>query len=230
MGTFSWLRADRNTLTANVYEGSKYKFLIPKAFGGGSIVDTYKGYGKMTHEGIEYDMYEILAAWNRPDKIRLAKGVGSKMPQISEHTTHNRGIGVDISAYDVHALLLRYPLKLVSPRYKGTYEDCNSPSLGDPDQGWCKHMRESKDSFFESLKDYEDITLEFERWDGTKELVTIEAYTSEGISYDILETMKLKKQLQWPCLFIRFPNGDGQTMAKAMIDMLHDYGQLKRAH
>lgn len=228
MGTFSWLRADRTTRTANVYEGSKFKFLIPKEFGGGFFLDTYEGYGKLTHDGVEYDMYEILAAWNKPERIKIAEGVNPKLPHVSENTSHNRGIGVDISAYDVHALLLRYPIKLVSPRYNGSYEDCTSLSLGDPNQGSSRFMRESKDSFFESLEDYTNVKLEFELWDGTKELLTIEAYTNEGISYEILETMKLKKQLQWPCLFMRFPNGEGKTMAKAMIDLLHDSGQLNR--
>ena len=31
---------------------------------------------------------------------------------------------------------LKYPLKLVSVSYKGTYEDCDGVSYGDPNQGF----------------------------------------------------------------------------------------------
>ena len=45
MGSFSWLKADKLTTTANVAYDTSFKFLIPKEFGGGVIKDIYQDYG-----------------------------------------------------------------------------------------------------------------------------------------------------------------------------------------
>jgi hypothetical protein len=63
------------------------------------------------------------------------------MKEIDEHTDHNRGLGIDIGCYDEDILKLKYPLKLVSASFKGTYEDLDKPSFGDPDQGFFKRKR-----------------------------------------------------------------------------------------
>ena len=41
MGSFSWNKADSLTGVLNVSYWSKFKFLIPKEFGGGFIKDNY---------------------------------------------------------------------------------------------------------------------------------------------------------------------------------------------
>ena len=68
MGSFSWLRANVDTEKANIACGDKFACLIPKEFGGGYIEDTYQDYGNLgTKEDgrPKYDLYELLAFWNK---------------------------------------------------------------------------------------------------------------------------------------------------------------------
>jgi|TARA_R110000782_G_scaffold218635_1_gene306028 hypothetical protein len=143
MGCFSWNKADNLTQIENVAYGTKFKFLIPKEFGGGFIKDTYQDYGLL---GIKengepkYDMYEILAFWNNADNLKY-NGDKPLMKEIDEHTVDNRGEGICIGTTDKEILKLKYPLKLVSDSYNGTYEDLKTCSLGDPDQGFFSRKR-----------------------------------------------------------------------------------------
>jgi hypothetical protein len=142
MGSFSWNKADKLTSTENVAYDRPFKFLIPKEFGGGFIKDYYQDYGYLgTNENGEpkYDMHEILAFWNKAD-VKY-NGEFPLMKEIDEHTDSNRGKGIDIGCYDEDILKLKYPLKLVSVSFKGTYEDLETCSLGDPDQGFFERRR-----------------------------------------------------------------------------------------
>ena len=85
--------------------------------------------------------YELLAFWNKADGLRF-DGDYPKMKEIDEHTMHNRKIGIDIGCYDEQMLSLKYPLKLVSVSYSGTYEELETCSLNDPEQGFCPVKRE----------------------------------------------------------------------------------------
>ena len=143
MGSFSWNKADKLTAIENVAYGSSFKFLIPKEFGGGFIKDKYQDYGKLgIRENGEpkHDMYELLAFWNKADDL-LYDGEYPLMKEIDEYTRKNRGKGIDIGCYNEEILKLKYPLKLVSPSFKGTYEDLETCSLGDPDQGFYSRKR-----------------------------------------------------------------------------------------
>jgi hypothetical protein len=145
MGSFSWNKADKLTNIENVAYDTPFKFLIPKEFGGGFIKDKYQDYGYLgTKENGEpkYDMYELLAFWNKAEGLKC-NGEHPLMKEIDEHTDDNRGLGIDIGCYDKDILKLKYPLKLVSASFKGTYEDLDTPSLGDPDQGFCSRKRDS---------------------------------------------------------------------------------------
>lgn len=71
MGSFSWLKADNLKKTANIVSGASFRFLIPAAFGGGSIKEHYQDYGqpgdkenRFGYHTYWYDMYELLAFWN----------------------------------------------------------------------------------------------------------------------------------------------------------------------
>lgn len=155
MGSFSWMKADTLTNTANILEGAAFKFLIPKEYGGGFIKDHYQDYGYLGHdnEQHEYDMYELLAFWNQNAIYKSGRvkdylqfnGDFPKMKKIDQYTDDNRTIGINIGCYDCDINLLRYPLKLVSCTYKGTYEDCIGRSYGDPEQGWVAIKRNSWD-------------------------------------------------------------------------------------
>lgn len=159
MGSFSWLRANVDTEKANIAEGDKFACLIPKEFGGGYIEDTYQDYGNLgTKEdgSPKYDMYELLAFWNkdRPYFHLSYTGAGKtvkdnlyyngdfpNLKEIDEFTDANRSIGIDIGCYDREIDRLKYPLKLVSVSYakNHTYEDCPYKSFGDTEQGFCSY-------------------------------------------------------------------------------------------
>ena len=143
MGSFSWNKADNLTQIENVAYDTKFKFLIPKEFGGGFIKDTYQDYGCLgTKDNGEpkYDMYELQAFWNGADDLRF-NGEKPLMKEIDEHTRHNRSKGINIGCYDEEILKLKYPLKLVSASFNGTYEELDTCSLGDPDQGFFSRKR-----------------------------------------------------------------------------------------
>lgn len=170
MGSFSWLKADNLTQIVNVYYNSSFKCLIPKEFGGGFIKDHYQDYGYLgTKEdgSPKYDMYELLAFWNAHMKMptytnrnndshnvtydgSLVRdhlkwdGEFPLLKEIDQYTNKNREIGIDIGCYDCEIDLLDFPLKLVSASYKGTYEECDGKSYGDPDQGFCPVKRNQK--------------------------------------------------------------------------------------
>lgn len=182
MGSFSWLKADELTKTANVVYGKPFKFLIPQKFGGGFIEDHYQDYGylgKKEDGSPKYDMYELLAFWNADmqDRYYANRHNGGEpnarlksgsildrlkwdgdfplMKEIDENTRHNRGVGIDIGCYDNEINLLEYPLKLVSASYKGTYEECDGRSYSDPNQGFYPLSREEARKIMERRLEYE---------------------------------------------------------------------------
>ena len=153
MGSFSWLRADKTTKRKNITWGDSYKILIPEEFGGGFIKDTYYDYGKVFYgTDKEADLYGILAYWNKCEgMIYNGEEYPSTMKDILERGNtclqDNRCNGIDIGCYDEDIDKLKYPLKLVSASYKGTYEECEMRSYGDPEQGVCKTYWRQKGDF-----------------------------------------------------------------------------------
>lgn len=144
MGSFSWTRADKATRRSNLTCGDKYKILIPKEFGGGFIEDTYYDYGYVFYgTDHEADLYGILAYWNKCDGMIFdGEDYPSTMKDILERgqtcLQENRCRGIRIGCHDEDVDSLKYPLKLVSLSYKGTYEECNMKSYYDPEQGFFK--------------------------------------------------------------------------------------------
>lgn len=153
MGSFSWLKADDLTNIENIAYGASFKFLIPKEFGGGFIKDKYQDYGYLGRKDDgtpKYDMYELLAFWNSDmpyglgtvkDRLYYGDDIEEMtelpmMKEIDEHTDKNRKMGISIGCYDDEIDKLKYPLKLVSPSFKGCYEDLSKPSYNDPNQGF----------------------------------------------------------------------------------------------
>jgi hypothetical protein len=137
MGSFSWNKADKLTQIENIAYGSPFKFLIPKEFGGGFIKDKYQGYGRLgTKENGEpkFDMYELQAFWNHAEGLKF-DGEIPLMKEIDKHTIYNRSEGIEIGCYEEDIRKLKFPLKLVSSSFKGTYEDLETYSTNDPKQG-----------------------------------------------------------------------------------------------
>lgn len=170
MGSFSWRKADNLTKVANIVEDKPFKFLIPKEYGGGFIKDYYQNYGILgtKEDGTEkYDMYELLAFWNKnmvtDEEIRVFNYTTKKddcfpagtrigdllkydgefqaMKEKDKYTDHNRSVGLAIGCYDKEIDKLKYPLKLVSASYKGSYEECKGRSYGDNNQGLTPEYR-----------------------------------------------------------------------------------------
>ena len=142
MGSFSWNKADDLTNIENIVCKRTFKFLIPAEFGGGFIQEKYQDYGYLGRKddnSAKYDMFELLAQWNAPDSV-IGCTAGT-LKEIDENTDYNRGIGIDIGCYDHQIDKLKYPLKLVSPSYELSYEECDKPSYGDPDQGFFPRKR-----------------------------------------------------------------------------------------
>ena len=144
MGSFSWMRADKTTKRSNLTFGDVYKILIPKEFGGGFIKDIYYDYGRVFYgTDHEADLYGILAYWNKCEGMVFD---GEEYPSTMEDILKrgktrlqgNRCNGIAIGCYNEDIDKLKYPLKLVSASYKGTYEECERRSYGDLDQGFYK--------------------------------------------------------------------------------------------
>lgn len=152
MGSFSWLRADRSTKRKNIARGDSYKILIPKEFGGGYVKDVYHDYGMVFLGGgkEEADLFGILAYWNKCEGMTYDSDTyPSTMADILEcgrtYLQSNRCAGVEIGTHKEDVDKLKYPLKLVSASYKGTYEECDGVSYTDPDQGFYKTYWRPKD-------------------------------------------------------------------------------------
>lgn len=152
MGSFSWLKADNLTNVSNVVQEKPFKFLIPQEYGGGFIEDYYQDYGYLAKKenGMpKYDMYELLAFWNCDmpykdgtvkDYLKYTKSF-PQLKEIDKNTDYNRIIGIEIGCYNTQIDKLKFPLKLVSASYKGSYEDCAGKSYGDPSQGFYPRFR-----------------------------------------------------------------------------------------
>lgn len=153
MGSFSWLKADALGDICNIASDMPFKFLIPEKFGGGFIFDeSYQDYGYLgrKEDGRPmYDMYELLAFWNCDPETLKWDGDFTYMKQIDKYTDENRSRGINIGCYDWEIAKLKYPLKLVSPEYNRTYEQCLARSFSDPDQGFSPVYRMSKDKYMD---------------------------------------------------------------------------------
>ena len=85
------------------------------------------------------DLYGILAYWNNCEGI--IEDLTDMVDILRDGDTNDRSIrcaGINIGCYDDQIDKLKFPLKLVSSSYKGTYEECTGRSYGDPDQGFGK--------------------------------------------------------------------------------------------
>lgn len=146
MGSFSFIRADKTTKRKNLTCGDPYKILIPKEFGGGFIKDKYFDYGYVFYfddNKEDADLYGILAYWNKCEGMIYE---GEEYPATMEDILkrgntclqENRTKGIHIACHVEQIDKLKYPLKLVSASYEGTYEECEMRSYWDPEQGFHK--------------------------------------------------------------------------------------------
>lgn len=223
MGSFSWLRANVDTEKANIACGDKFACLIPKEFGGGYIEDIYQDYGNLgTKEdgSPKYDLYELLAFWNKDAKYG-GKTIGdylkydgefSNLKEADGFTNKNRDKGIDIGCYDCNIDMLKYPLKLVSVSYakNHTYEDCPYKSFRDTEQGFCSynwiklteyrtafaivaHIPQGYADLIRGRIDYLEKQNNFKKW---TEIGALETFLDECvIENPYIEKLKIIKEL-----------------------------------
>lgn len=147
MGSFSWLLADTRTKRSNIMPGEWYRILIPKEFGGGYIEDCYGDFGRVFADTPEEaDLYGILAYWNGCEDMdydgdEYPKTMKDILERGKTSLDNNREKGIEIGCYDEDIDKLKYPLKLVSTQYTGSYETCHGRSYGDPAQGFVPTWR-----------------------------------------------------------------------------------------
>lgn len=154
MGMFSFMRADDCTNQKNFVMDDAIVALIPKEFGGsGRICGHYDGYGRIVEDnGAEHDVYEILAVMNKnyiTNDIIDNRCWPNELLDVQEESPYttkdcDRLVGINIGCHDMQQHLLKYPLKLVSAEYKGTYEDLDDYqcfSRQDPTQGFKRLFR-----------------------------------------------------------------------------------------
>lgn len=218
MGSFSWLKADKLTQIANIVEGETFKFLIPAEFGGGFIQEKYRGYGYLGQKENgrpKHDIYELLAIWNFTGTSRHLRVIRTtvddvvlidfdtldNLKEIDELTDKIRNIGIGIGCGDEDIDQLRYPLKLVSPSFKGTYEECEGRSYNDPNQGGWKLMRRKP-----STSPEPNITSDAEPTNDWPDIVT-ETYTVDSFTKNLINQYnELKDKESRTPLDIRFLN------------------------
>lgn len=166
MGSFSWLRADTKTNRINIALSDSFACLVPKPFSSGVILDKYQDYGHLGHKSDgspRYDMYELLAFWNKDipyedktvgDYLKYDDTADVNLKEIDQYTDHNRDIGIDIGCSNFDIEKLKYPLKLVSVSYarNHTYEMCQNRSFNDYTQGsypltWLMFVNEYKPKY-----------------------------------------------------------------------------------
>lgn len=124
-----------------------------------------------TNDQCHCDLYGILAWWNNArinnpngscELMYFGDTKPSNMYEILKYgltwVQDNRCAGINIGCYDDQIDKLKYPLKLVSASYKGTYEDCSGISYGDPNQGF--------DYYEWSDPDYEKYLRKLEQKEG----------------------------------------------------------------
>ena len=152
MGCFSFTRADTfshaRSQHLNILDGDDIRLLVPDDFGGGSLEGTYLGYGRVEFRSAENtaDLYEVLAFWNSEMPYQEKKvldflqwdGEFPNVKFIDENTDMNRILGIKIGCYRNQVKQLQFPLKLVLPTCKLSYEEIPDRSYGDPLQGFAK--------------------------------------------------------------------------------------------
>lgn len=147
MGSFSWYKVDS---AENIVINTPFQLLIPKEFadivGFNYIEDTgYSDFGILdgtVYGKSLYDIYELLALWNAPEKCQF-DGDYSPVKPADHHTQHNRLIGIRIASYDQDMAKLKYPLRLVEVYNNQRYEFYNDfMSISDAQQGFQSNYAE----------------------------------------------------------------------------------------
>lgn len=147
MGNFSYLYSDYNEYPnskAGIEENDDVVLLIPKEFGGGSVIGKYDGYGNIISGKEKYSISIINAIWNCERIRRILEtdfgitgklGIELNSDENSELLENLRYFGSLIN--DEIEVRLEYPVKIVRKTENvKNYEDYEFACIWDCDQGW----------------------------------------------------------------------------------------------
>ena len=150
----------------DIYWDYGYVFAYPQGLAGVDVEKSAKKCYYMDGNGRKHyanefsdsaDLYGILAYWNNCTTI--IPGITDMVGILKDGDTGRQSIrcaAIDIGCYDDQIDALKFPLKLVSASYKGTYEDCAGRSYGDPDQGFGKRYWTSESCWGHNYDKYYD--------------------------------------------------------------------------
>ena len=97
---------------------------------------------ELIFNGMILDMYGMIAYMNANMPFNTGK-IGDFYVKTDDgfkdtNLDKNRSLGITLACYEEDHRKIKYPLKLVSVNFKGTYEDCDGYSISDPNQGFFK--------------------------------------------------------------------------------------------
>lgn len=160
------LNGRKFTITKILNEDALQSVLVKNPF---KMPNGYRLSGDAADCGIWTRQFFRDTTWYEPlpaEGLKFDGDVLPLMPEISKYTNHNRSLGIYLCYEEVQKArkekedgiyiertmlsggrsvdqgdFLKYPLKLVSASFKGTYEDCKGFSTRDPDQGFHPRRR-----------------------------------------------------------------------------------------
>jgi len=156
----NFLYAVKTGNKANILDGERVTLLLPEIIRRSTGVDKITGVldgirGVLVADtGEEYDLYELIAIWNRnvvlnnkgdgrgPAPLSYGRTLGTFIKEdrwlktVDRSTEINRRMGIEVGCTNKDTDRLIYPLKLVPAGYTGQYEDTRFPSYADPFHGF----------------------------------------------------------------------------------------------
>lgn len=139
MGSFSFMKANDVSVGVqnNFIPGDSIRILVPKEWGGGYEDALYCDYGIVEfNDGMRTDLYDLIHHWN------TATPCADSIMQVDDFTDANRILGIEMACLDGDHILLKFPLKFVSPDSGiSSYEDTKGFSLCDSNQGIIKEYQ-----------------------------------------------------------------------------------------
>jgi len=161
---FGFLYADTTEECANILHGDRCSLLLPEHVREKTGMDRITGIwqdGVIVSDDGKHDPFELVAIWNRNEYVledyelfgtafrfyrgnQLKKMLHSDDPvkKVDRETAINRRVGIDYAGSNREADSIAYPIRMVSPRFTGFYEDLKFPSYNDPFHGFTRGTRE----------------------------------------------------------------------------------------
>lgn len=140
------------------FDGQSFKVIAKHGKPKMAVQDDYSPFNSVPYQTDVYELsgeagevgywpwygFKNTGFWEKlpPEGLQYYKGEWEPLPEKTIYTDHNRTMGINLFYKGGgNTGNVKYPLKLVSVEFKGTYEDCTGYSKNDPDQGCIKRKR-----------------------------------------------------------------------------------------